>query len=280
VAAVALLVLASAMAVFASVATGSEPPPPTKTLTVKITSGPEGTVTTPDVNFGFVVEGAEQSGTLFHCALDTPIALKECSSPFALGPLTPGSHTFYVEATNGAANAYSQLASRTFTVAAPAGPGAGSGGARPPSGGGSTAPAPLTPVVSSLAESVSRWRESSALAHIGRGGAKMPKGTTFSFTLNEAATAHLVFTQALSGRSVAGRCVAQTKHNRARRACRRTVTAGMLGLAAHVGGDHVRFAGRLSAGRELRPGHYTLVLTATAAGLTSVARSLSFTIVA
>jgi len=273
-------VLASAMAVFASVATASEPPP-TKTLTVKITAGPEGTVSTPDVSFSFVVEGAEQSGTLFHCALDTPIALKECSSPFALGPLTPGSHTFYVEATNRAANAYSPLASRTFTVAAPAGPGAGSsGGANPPNGGASAAPAPLTPVVSSLTQSVGRWRESSALAHISRGGAKMPKGTTFSFTLNEAATAHLVFTQALSGRSVAGRCVALTKHNHARRACRRTATAGTLGLAAHMGGDHVRFAGRLSAGRELKPGHYTLVLTATAAGLTSVARSLSFTIVA
>jgi hypothetical protein len=273
----ALLAFAGATA-SASPAAASEPLP-TKTLTVKLTSGPEGTVSTPDVSFSFVVEGAEQSGTLFHCALDIPIALKECSSPFALGPLTPGLHTFYVEATNRAANAYSPLASRTFAVAASAGPGAGSSGGATPPGGGTT-PAPLTPVVSSLAQSVSRWRESSALAHIGRGGAKMPKGTTFSFTLNEAATAHLVFTQALSGRSVAGRCVAQTKHNRARHPCRRTATAGTLGLAAHMGSDHVRFAGRLSADKELKPGRYTLTLTATAAGLTSVARSLSFTIVA
>jgi hypothetical protein len=274
--AAALLALTGASASASAAATPE--PPPTKTLTVKITSGPEGAVSTPDVSFGFVVEGAEQSGTLFHCALDIPIALKECSSPFALGPLTPGLHTFYVEATNRAANAYSPLASRTFIVATPAG--AGSSGATPPSGGASTTPAPLTPVVSSLTQSASRWRESGALAHTGRGGAKMLKGTTFGFTLNEAATAHLSFTQALGGRSVAGRCVAQTKHNRARRACRRTVTVGTLGLAAHMGSDHVRFAGRLSARRELQPGHYTLALTATAAGLTSVARSLSFTIVA
>jgi hypothetical protein len=272
----ALLAFAGATA-SASPAAASEPLP-TKTLTVKLTSGPEGTVSTPDVSFSFVVEGAELSGTIFHCAVEDPLLLEACNSPFAVGPLTTGPHTVYVEATNYAANAYSPLASRTFTVAAPAGPGEGSSGATPPSGG--TTPAPLRPVVSSLAQSVSRWRESSALAHIGRGGAKLPKGTTFSFTLNEAATAHLVFTQALSGRSVAGRCVAQTKHNRARHPCRRTATAGTLGLAAHMGSDHVRFAGRPSADKELKPGHYTLTLTATAAGLTSVARSLSFTIVA
>jgi hypothetical protein len=258
---------------------GSEPPP-AKTLTVKITAGPEGTVSTPDVSFSFIVEGAEESGTLFHCAVEDPLLLEACSSPFALGPLMPGSHTFYVEATNRAANAYSPFASRTFTVAAPAGPGAGSSGASPPSGGATTAPAPLTPVVSSLAQSVSRWRAGSALARISRAGAKPPRGTTFSFALSEAATVHLSFTQALSGRSIAGRCVALTKRNSARHACRRTIAAGALALAAHARSNHVRFEGRLSATRKLQPGHYTLVLTATAAGLTSVARSLSFTILA
>jgi hypothetical protein len=134
-------------------------------------------------------------------------------------------------------------------------------------------------VVSSLVQSTSRWRAGSALARISRAGAKPPKGTTFSFTLNEAATAHLSFTQTRSGRSVGGRCVAQTRHNRDRRACRRTITAGTVTLTAPAGSDHVRFEGRVSAARRLTPGRYTLVLTATAGGLTSVARSLTFAIV-
>jgi hypothetical protein len=275
--AAALLIFAGATA-NASPAAASEA---TKTLTVKITSGPEGAVSTPDVSFSFVVEGTEEPGTIFHCALDSPAKLESCSSPFALGPLTPGSHIFYVEATNQAANAYSPFASRIFTVTAPAGAGAGSGGGAPSSGGGVTGtPTPLTPTVAALGQSAARWREGSALAHVSRAGAQPPKGTTFSFTLNEAATAHLSFTQALSGRSVAGRCVALTKHNSARHACRRTITAGALALAAGAGTDHVRFEGRLPAARKLKPGRYTMVLTATAGGLTSVPRSLSFTIVA
>jgi hypothetical protein len=273
--ATALLIFAGATA-SASPAAASEA---TKTLTVKITSGPEGALSTPDVNFSFVVEGTPEPGTVFHCALDNLAKLESCSSPFALGPLSPGSHTFYVDATNYAANAYSPFASRMFTVTAPAG--TGSGGGAPPSGGGvAGTPTPLTPTVAALGQSAARWREGSALARVSRAGAQPPKGTTFDFTLNEAATAHLSFTQALSGRSVAGHCVAPTKHNSARRACRRTIAAGALALAAHAGSDHVRFEGRLSATRKLKPGRYTLVLTATAAGLTSVARSLSFTIVA
>jgi hypothetical protein len=107
----------------------------------------------------------------------------------------------------------------------------------------------------------------------------MPRGTTFSFTLNEAAVAHLTFTQALSGRSVAGHCVAQTPHNRTKRSCRRTRSAGTLALSAPAGTDHVRFEGRVSSSRKLKPGRYKVALSASAAGLTSTPRSLSFTIV-
>lgn len=274
-AAAALLVFAAAMAPDASATT---PEPPKETLTVKITSGPEGTVSTPDVSFSFIVEGAEQSGTLFHCALDAPTVLKECSSAFALGPLAPGSHTFYVFATNEADNAYSPTVSRTFTVAAPASPGTGGNGT-PPSGAATGTPTALAPVVSTLTQSVSRWREGSTLAHISHTPTKPPRGTTFTFDLNEAATAHLRFTQTVNGRSVGGRCVTQTRRNRAKRACRRTVTAGAVTLAAPAGSDRVRFEGRLSETRRLRPGRYTLGLTATARSLTSAPRSLSFTVV-
>lgn len=274
VAATALLLLAVATA-GASSAAATEPP---AKLTVKITAGPEGTVTTPTVSFSFVAEGTTEPGTIFHCG-ETPLTMSECVSPHAEGPLASGMHSFYVEATNKAANALSPIASRTFTVA-PAGvaPAGGGGGGVAAPIVGPPAPKAFAPALSSLTQSAARWREGSALARIA-GQPKAPRGTTFSFTVSEAAVAHLTFTQALSGRSVAGRCVAQTRQNRAKRSCRRTKVAGTLTLTAPAGADHVRFEGRLSSTKRLKPGRYTMALSATAAGLTSAPRSLSFTIV-
>jgi len=237
---------------------------------VRITSAPEGTVATPNVSFSFLAEGTNEPGTIFHCG-ETLLALKECTSPHVLGPLAPGLHTFYLEATNKAANAYSPLASCSFVVAAAAAPGGVGTGCQV----GATS---LKPLVASVTQSAARWREGSALARISR-AAGPPRGTTFGFTVNEAAVAHLAFTQALSGRSVAGHCVAQTTHNRTRHSCRRTKLAGTLALAAHAGADHLRFEGRLSATRKLQPGRYTVALSASAAGVTSAPRTLSFTIV-
>lgn len=267
--AAALLAFAGATAA-ASPAAATEPP--TKTLTVKITSGPEGTVTTPTVSFSFIAEGTAEPGTIFHCG-ETPLTLSECTSPHVEGPLAPGTHTFYVEATNKAANAYSAFASRTFTVAPAA---VAPGGGAPPVNTGPPSLKPLAPTLSRFTQSAPRWREGSALARI---SSAMPRGTNFGFTLNEAAVAHLSFTRALSGRSVAGHCVAQTSHNRTKRSCRRTKSAGTLTLSAPAGADRVRFEGRLSSSRKLKPGRYTVALSATAAGLTSAPRSLSFTIV-
>ena len=268
--AVALLASGCATAV-AGAATASGAP--TRTLTVKITSGPQGTVATPTVSFSFIVEGTTQPGTIVHCG-ETLLALKECSSPYVLGPLAPGLHRFYAEATNKTANAYSPLTSCSFMVGAVAGPGGLGTGCET----GGVAPSAVTPLVTSLTQSAAKWREGSALARLSRATAP-PRGTTFGFTLNEAAVAHLTFTQVLSGRTVAGRCVAQTAHNRAKRSCRRTRLAGTLALAAPAGADHLRFEGRLSAARKLQPGRYTAALSASAAGLTSTPRSLTFTIV-
>ncbi len=273
--------IAAALLAFAGATAGAisaaATEPPTKTITVKITSGPEGTVTTPTVSLSFIAEGLSEPGTIFHCG-ETPLTLHECTSPHTYGPLASGTHTFYVEATNKAANAYSAFASRTFTVAAAAvAPGDGSsGGSGAPPVNTPPLARPTTPALSRFTQSAPRWREGSAPTRI---SSAMPKGTTFSFTLNEAAIAHLTFTQALSGRSVAGHCVAQTRQNRTKRSCRRTKGAGTLTLTAPAGADHVRFEGRLSSSRRLKPGRYTVALSATAAGLTSAARSLSFTIV-
>jgi hypothetical protein len=142
----------------------------------------------------------------------------------------------------------------------------------------STTPALLAPTLSHVSQAHAVWREGSRLAHLA--SKRPPVGTTFAFTLDEQANVTLAFTQQLAGRRVHGRCVAPTRANRHRRSCRRTVTQAILTLAAHPGTDKVAFEGTVSAGRRLRAGTYTVVLTAAnAAGQRSVPQRLTFTIV-
>jgi hypothetical protein len=137
------------------------------------------------------------------------------------------------------------------------------------------------PVLEGASQSHSRWREGTRLARISRAGHKPPPlGTTFSFTLSEQASVSFAFTQRVGGRRVDGRCVAQRKRNRHKRACTRTVTVGVLSFAAHSARNSVSFQGRLSGSKKLRPGTYTVVITArNAAGQRSASRRLTFTIV-
>ena len=54
---------------------------------------------------------------------------------------------------------------------------------------------------------------------------------------------------------------------------------GTLHLAGHNGPDHVTVQGRLSKATKLRPGHYTVLITATNnAGKSSTSHQLAFTI--
>ena len=136
----------------------------------------------------------------------------------------------------------------------------------------------LPPAVQNARQSTTRWREGSRLAAISR--AKTPTGTTFSFSLGEQATVTLSFAQRVSGRMVSGKCVAQTEKNRGKAACKRTATAGTLTFTGHSGTNKVAFQGRISPVEKLKPGRYTLVITAAnSAGARSAPKSLSFTIV-
>ncbi len=145
-----------------------------------------------------------------------------------------------------------------------------------------TAAAPVVPIVipviSNASESHRSWREGSRRASFAR--RRAPLGTTFIFTLNEAANVSLVFTQRVPGRKVRGKCVAQSKRNRHRRPCKRTITAGTILFAAHAGTNKVSFQGLLTHAKKLKLGSYTLLLTAsTVAKARSKTASLSFTIV-
>jgi hypothetical protein len=147
---------------------------------------------------------------------------------------------------------------------------------------------PSPPALADVTQSHSRWREGGKLAReskIRRSAGRSrkhrpPVGTTYSFALNEQASVSFAFTQQVRGHKVKGKCVAQTKRNRRRHACRRTVTAGTLSFSGHAGKNSVSFQGRISAFKKLRPGRYTLVITATnSAGQQSRPARLRFTIV-
>jgi YVTN family beta-propeller protein len=138
---------------------------------------------------------------------------------------------------------------------------------------------PARPALTRVSQSARRWRAGATLPRISRRH-RVPVGTTFRFTLNESARVRFAFTQARPGRRVGRRCVPRTKRNGRRRACKRTVTAGVLTFNGHRGANHVRFKGRVSRRKKLRPGKYTLVMTARdSGGVASAPRRLSFTIV-
>jgi hypothetical protein len=138
----------------------------------------------------------------------------------------------------------------------------------------------LAPILSSLSETAKTWREGNALAHISakKSKKKLPLGTTFSFGLNESASVTFRFTKPARGRKVGKSCVAQTRKNRNKRRCTRTVIAGTLTFSAHAGTNKVRFQGLISKHKRLRPGSYTLLVTAAASGKRSTTRTLHFTI--
>jgi hypothetical protein len=135
------------------------------------------------------------------------------------------------------------------------------------------------PVVGNVAQSNRTWREGKRLASFPSRHRRVALGTTFSFTLNEQAKVSFAFTQQVRGRKVNGKCLAQTNKNRRKGACKRTVTRGTLRFTGHAGKNKVSFQGRLSRSQRLKPGSYTLVITATNAVGHSSPRRLSFTIV-
>ncbi len=86
--------------------------------------------------------------------------------------------------------------------------------------------------------------------------------------------------QKVRGRRVASRCVAPTRADRRKPVCERQVAVATLSATSHSGLNQLAFQGRVSHSKKLRPGCYTMLITATnAAGQRSAARSLSFTIV-
>jgi len=147
-------------------------------------------------------------------------------------------------------------------------------------------PAPILPTkpeITHLSQSRARWREGSAepvITRRRRHAVRPPIGTTFAFELNESARVTFAFTRSATGSKVEGKCVPRTRKNRRGGACQRIITAGALPFTGHAGQNKVVFVGRLPGGKTLKPGSYTLVITAAdALGHTSAPQKLTFTIV-
>jgi hypothetical protein len=140
-------------------------------------------------------------------------------------------------------------------------------------------PAPVPPHVSNASQTHKRWREGPHAATFAR-RARLPVGTTFSFRLNTSASVTFAFTQKTPGRSVRGKCVAQTPRNRHKHRCSRVLTRGTLSFAGHAGTNKVAFDGVIQRRKRLAPGSYTLLISASnSPPARSNTAALSFTIV-
>jgi hypothetical protein len=185
-------------------------------------------------------------------------------------PLSPGANTITTIATNVFGNTAQAQTTVTYTPPVPPSP--------PPMSPTPAPPPPMSPApaVALFGQSRGTWQES---GHAGK--ANPPVGTTFSFALNEAASVRLTFTQTQTGRRVNGVCAAETRRNRNRPACRRTVTVGAVARTGQAGPNTLSFKGRLGNGRRLPPGRYTVTVVATdaATGAPSSPERLTFTIV-
>jgi hypothetical protein len=166
-------------------------------------------------------------------------------------------------------------ATLSLNVAAPPGAGGTGGGT---GGAGTTA---VGPSLSALRRTHGVFRVGRTRTPLtGRTSAvrPLPRGTTFSFLLNQAAAVTVSIRRVLAGRRVGRRCLAPTRARRRLPRCLRLVPVGTLRRDARIGLNRIAFSGRIGL-RALAPGSYRAVFTAANAAGRSPGRTSGFTIV-
>jgi uncharacterized repeat protein (TIGR01451 family) len=154
---------------------------------------------------------------------------------------------------------------------------AGAGDPNPANNTARTTVNVVAPMVSSAKVVPSTFRLGSLLPKLSR---RVPVGTTISFKLSEPSRATLTFSQPKTGRKVGRRCKPVTRANRRKPRCTIPNVRGTLVFNAHAGMNRVRFQGRPSRTKRLKPGRYLLTITARdSAGNPSRPRTTGFTIV-
>ena len=109
--------------------------------------------------------------------------------------------------------------------------------------------------------------------------AKIPRGSTFLYTLSQAGKATIVIVRQTPGRLVGKKYVVQTKSNAKKKRCTIITRVGMLTRNSKAGSSTVAFSGRIGR-TALRPASYQATITARAGnGPTSKPRSATFTII-
>lgn len=218
----------------------------TQAASYTIVARPQVTITVPAAGATYTLGAAAAAS--FACGAGAPLAIASCASPVPAGARIDtssiGPHSFTVTAddTNGVTT------SRTvaYTVAA------------------------ARPTITALRQAASRWLERRSAA------SRLPVGTRFSFSLDQAATITFRFMRSARGRIVGGRCVAAGAANRRAPRCRRTLSAGTVRLRASAGATTRAFSGVTSRG-PIAPGSYTVLVSAVgASGQRSAIRSLHF----
>jgi virginiamycin B lyase len=156
----------------------------------------------------------------------------------------PGNTVWFTEETG-------NRVGRVVGIDIPGGGGGGGGG-----GGNDT----TRPQLSRLSVSAKRFRIGSGRAT----ASAVATGTTIRYRLSEASTVTLSFERVRPGRRVRGRCVKPTRRNRTRKRCTRHVTVkpGLTFGDQAAGQRRIRFEGRLSRRKVLKPGVYRLTLRA------------------
>jgi hypothetical protein len=175
--------------------------------------------------------------------------------------LAAGPHTVTVTATDSAGNA----TSRSGTVVVGAAPG----------GGGTT----LRPTLTKVSQTNRVFRVGARpTAIVSAKRRRVPIGTTFHFSLNQAATVKIAISQSMAGRRSGKRCVKPSKRLAHNKRCTRIVTKGVLTRHGQPGANSIAFSGRIGR-RPLKPGLYRVTFVANAHGASSTPKVLRFKIV-
>jgi hypothetical protein len=206
----------------------------------------------------FQVSPAPSGGATFPCAQQIAAASTPVPVSATLAGLSPGT-AYTVTLVAASAQGTASGAAVSFLTASAA---VGTG---------------VSPVVSGLKLTPSRFRPGKQRTSVGKAG---KVGTTISFTLSTAATIRLTFVRVPPKRAARRDCETATAALRSGSLCAHSATvAGAVTLPAPPGHVKLRFEGVLNGGHRLKAGTYVLSLVATTkSGQSSVARHARFTL--
>ena len=174
--------------------------------------------------------------------------------------LAAGPHAVTVTATDSAGNA----SSRSGTVFVTPAPGTG---------------ANSRPTLTNVRQSHSVFRVGSKPTAVAAAKTRRPPaGTTFRFSLDQAATVTITISRSTVGRRSGKRCVKPTKKLAHNRRCTLLIRSGVLIRHGKQAANSIAFSGRVGR-RALKPGSYVATFVARAGGRSSAPKVLRFRIV-